>query len=217
MTTAYNRGNSYLVLGRFEEALNEFNRAAELGSSSSDVFLSRGIAEEKLLQWEDAISDYRKANELFRNKQFPFPRDDPTAISNLANAETGLNRWTEAYADFTKAASLNPDFLAPQIGRYIDRLSIQSIFPNPHILLIFTTAISSLLSLFPNLPIILGKALVAYQLNRPQETFAFFQKLQNQYPTYADANAALATLYWEKGDIVNGNECWEDALEEDRY
>ena len=116
MTTAYNRGNSYLVLGRFEEALNEFNRAVELAPLSSDVFLSRGIAEEKVEKWEEAISDYQKSNELYRKKQFPFPRDDPTAISNLANAETGLNRWTEAYTDFSKAASLSPDFLAPQIG-----------------------------------------------------------------------------------------------------
>ena len=83
------------------------------------MFLSRGIAEEKLLLWEDAIVDYRKANDLYRKKQFPFPpRDDPTAISNLANAETGLNRWTEAYADFAKAGSLSPEFLAPQIGKH---------------------------------------------------------------------------------------------------
>ena len=59
---------------------------------------------------------------------------------------------------------------------------------------------------------------MAYQLHRPEETFAFFQKIALQYPTYADANAVLATLYWEKGDFQAGNDCWESALEQDsRY
>lgn len=177
MITSYNRGNSYLISGRFEDALAEFSRAAEIDPTKSDIFLSKGIAEEKLFKWEEAIADYQQANELFRKKQF-FPRDDPTAISNLANAETGLERWEDAYKDFARAASLNPEFLAPQIG----------------------------------------KSLVAYQLGRPAETFAFFQSLAIKYPSYADANAVLAMLYFEKDDIDNAKECWELALEQDsRY
>ena len=124
----------------------------------------------------DAIADYKTANGLFRKR--PFSNDDPTAISNLANAETGLERWEDALKDFTRAAQLKNDFLAPQIGR----------------------------------------ALVLYQLDRPQETFAFFQSLAVKYPTYADAQAALAVLYYEKGDIENARDCWETALEQDsRY
>jgi len=157
LLTAYNRGNAYLSEGRFEEALNEFNRAADLDPTKGDVYLSRGIAEEKLFQWEAAVADYKLANERYRASSFPFPRDDPTAISNLANAETGLLQWQDAYRDFAKAASMNSDFLAPQIG----------------------------------------KALVAYELGRPAETLAFFESLAGKYPTYADANAVLATLYFE--------------------
>jgi tetratricopeptide (TPR) repeat protein len=176
LITAYNRGNSYLVSGRFDEALREFNHAADLDPSRGDVFLSRGIANEKLLSWEDAIDDYKKANELFKKR--PFSTDDPTAVSNLANAETGLGRWEDALRDFTRAAQIKSDFLAPQIGR----------------------------------------ALVLYQLDRPQETFAFFQSLAVKYPAYADAQAALAVLYYEKGDSESAKDCWETALEQDsRY
>jgi tetratricopeptide (TPR) repeat protein len=128
-----------------------------LDPTKGDVYLSRGIAEEKLFQWEAAVADYKLANERYRASSFPFPRDDPTAISNLANAETGLLQWQDAYRDFAKAASMNSDFLAPQIG----------------------------------------KALVAYELGRPAETLAFFESLAGKYPTYADANAVLATLYFE--------------------
>lgn len=176
LLTAYNRGNSYLISGQFDEALREFNHAADLDPTRGDIFLSRGIANEKLLQWEDAITDYKTANDLFKKR--PFSNDDPTAISNLANAETGLGRWEDALKDFTRAAQLKSDYLAPQIGR----------------------------------------ALVLYQLDRPQETFAFFQSLAAQYPTYADAQAALAALYFEKGDLINANDCWEVAVEQDsRY
>ena len=55
LVTSYNRGNSYLVMGQFEDALVEFNKAAELAPDSSDVYLSRGIVEEKLFRWQHPI------------------------------------------------------------------------------------------------------------------------------------------------------------------
>jgi tetratricopeptide (TPR) repeat protein len=115
LLTAFNRGNSYLIGGMFEDALLEFNRAADVGPNTGDVFLSRGIVKEKLLKWEEAIVDYTHANEIY--KQRPFSKDDHTVFSNIANAETGLGRWDAALKHFTYAAKLNPDFQAPQIGK----------------------------------------------------------------------------------------------------
>lgn len=80
-----------------------------------DIYLSRGIVEEKLLLWNQAIEDYQKANQLYK-KNRPFAGDDPTVFSNLANAETGLLQWKEAYRDFSYAIKLKPDFIAPRIG-----------------------------------------------------------------------------------------------------
>jgi tetratricopeptide (TPR) repeat protein len=115
LTTSYNRGNAYLMSGRFQDALVEFNRAADVRPDVADVYISRGIVNEKLFRWDDAITDYRKANDLLRKR--PFAGDDPTVFSNIANAETGLNRWEDALKDFTYAAQLKSDYLAPQIGR----------------------------------------------------------------------------------------------------
>lgn len=176
LVTSYNRGNSYLMMGDFENALTAFNQAAELAPESEDVYLSRGIVEEKLLKWDDAIADYNKANTI--HKKRPFSGDDPTAISNIANAETGLLQWENALRDFTRAAQLKSDFLAPQIGR----------------------------------------ALVLYQLDRPEETFQYFKTIAVKYPYFPDGQAVLAAIYFEKGDIKQANDCWENALEEDsRY
>lgn len=117
LSTLYNRGNAYLMTGQFTEALLEFNKAAVLSPKTSDIYLSRGIVNEKLFRWDDAISDYITANNLIKNRAFSFSGDDATCISNLANAETGLGRWEEALKDYTYAASLKFDFVAPQLGR----------------------------------------------------------------------------------------------------
>jgi len=117
LVASYNRGNSLLVQGNFEAAIVEFNKAAVLGSSVEDVFLSRGIAFEKLLRWDEAIKDYETANSIHKNRLGFFSTDDPIAISNKANAETGLEKWKDALLDFERASQLKGDYLAPQIGR----------------------------------------------------------------------------------------------------
>ena len=115
LTTSYNRGNSYLMQGQFEDALKSFNRALELSPNNADILLSRGIVYEKLFRWENAIDDYKSANSVFKKR--PFAKDDATAFSNLANAETGLLKWEDALRDYTYASKLDPKFIAPQLGR----------------------------------------------------------------------------------------------------
>jgi len=83
----YNRGNSYLVSGEFQKALEDFNQAVTLSPTDSDIYISRGIVYEKLLRWDDAIHDYETANSIIKKK--PFNRDSAIVYSNLANAETG--------------------------------------------------------------------------------------------------------------------------------
>mmetsp|Transcript_27663 Transcript_27663/g.46443 ORF Transcript_27663/g.46443 Transcript_27663/m.46443 type:complete len:325 (+) Transcript_27663:133-1107(+) len=116
LLTAFSRGNSYTVSGEFDKALREFNRAVDVAPNSPDVLLARGIVYEKLLKWDSAIDDYRTANKLIKSR--PFGKDDATAISNIANAETGLLQWEDALRDFAYASKLRPnDFEAPRIGR----------------------------------------------------------------------------------------------------
>lgn len=115
LVTSYSQGNSLLILGRFQEALTEFDKAVEVAPENGEVLVARGIAYEKLQRWQDAIADYKNANTL--KKKNIFYRDDATVFSNLANAETGLELWEDALKDFTYATTLQPDFIAPQLGR----------------------------------------------------------------------------------------------------
>lgn len=98
--------------------MEELNKAADVGPTVSDVFLTRGIVNEKLLRWDDAIADYRRAMALKENRLNPFERPDAALLNNLANAETGKLQWNEALRDFEKAIASSPkEFVAPQLGR----------------------------------------------------------------------------------------------------
>lgn len=176
--TTYSQGMTNLINGNFDKAINLFDESLSMDGSVADVYIARGIAYEKVGRWNDAISDYREANAIYKRKNM-FSRDDPVAISNIANAETGLDKWNDALKDFTYSASLKPDYLAPQIGR----------------------------------------AFALYQLDKKDEALIYFRSLVAKYPSFADGNAALAVMLYEKGeskDIVM--EAWEEALEADsRY
>lgn len=115
MTLSYSRGQSYLASGKFDEALIEFKRAIDIKPNVQDFYYSKGICEEKLNLWNDAIGDYSKAIEISR-KNF-FSRDDPYLFNNLANAEEGKGDYNQALIDFTYAASLDSTFEAPQLNR----------------------------------------------------------------------------------------------------
>lgn len=112
---SFTRSNSYLLNGKFSQALVEINRAIKFQPTNPDFYVTRGIVNEKLLRWDEAISDYTRANHMKKSKLFG--RDDATIFSNLANAEAGANRFPDALRDFNYAVKLDSHFLAPQIGR----------------------------------------------------------------------------------------------------
>ena len=115
ISASYNQGNAYLMSGEFEKALNEFDSIILANPSvTPDLYLSRGIVNEKLLKWDAALSDYNIALKL-TNKNI-FSKDDPVVYNNIANAYTGLPDWPNALKNFKYAIRLKSDFIAPQIG-----------------------------------------------------------------------------------------------------
>lgn len=116
LITAYSEANARLMEGYFEEALDRLDLANEINSELPDIWLTRGIIHEKLLLWDDAVQDYERARDLSKKRAL-FGREDPTIISNIANAETGQGRWQDALRDFSKAAEMDKTFMAPKIGK----------------------------------------------------------------------------------------------------
>jgi tetratricopeptide (TPR) repeat protein len=118
LAQAYARANALLTQGSFEKAFEEIQKASDVGPDIVDVLVTRGIIEEKLLRWDEAILDYEKALKL--QTKLPFSSPDPTILSNLANAEAGKGLWEDALKDFDKATRLSAgyrgDYVAPRLG-----------------------------------------------------------------------------------------------------
>jgi tetratricopeptide (TPR) repeat protein len=104
--------------GQFEKALSEFNRAVDVSPKTADAVFSRGIAREKLLDWEGAIADYRSANDLYKVSFAGLKGpDDATCMNNIANAEAGMERWSDALKTYDYAIKLDSRPVAPKLGR----------------------------------------------------------------------------------------------------
>ena len=116
LITQYSLANTYLMEGQFQDALTSIDIAAEIRADLPDVWLTRGIVNEKLLHFDDAVSDYMKARDLSKQRDW-LKREDPIIISNLANAETGLGNWQDALRDFTKSSDIDKTIMAPKIGK----------------------------------------------------------------------------------------------------
>lgn len=143
---SYNQGNIYLMSGQFDEAYSEINNAIDISPNNAELYITRGIILEKLNRYEEAINDYRKANEIRKKSNvigFVTNKDDPTIISNIANAETGLREYEKAMADFAYASRLQPDFIAPQIGKALVAYELDDIIQTKSI-------VSSILTKYPD-------------------------------------------------------------------
>ena len=97
----YNRGNAYGNSEKYEEAIQNFNKAIELSPNNPSYINNRGSAYGNLEKYEEAIQDFNKAIELNPN--------NPSYFSNRGSAYGNLEKYEEAIQDFNKAIELNPN------------------------------------------------------------------------------------------------------------
>ena len=98
----YNRGDTFFDLGKFEDAIQNYDKAIELDSNvNSACYYNRGTAYFSLGKFEDAIQDYNKAIDLNPN--------DDLSYNNKGNAYFSLGKFEDAIQDYNKAIDLNPN------------------------------------------------------------------------------------------------------------
>jgi len=98
----YNRGDTFFDLGKFEDAIQNYDKAIELDSNVNSVYYyNRGNAYFSLGKFEEAIQDYNKAIDLNPN--------DDLSYSNRGNAYFSLGKFEDAIHDYNKAIDLNPN------------------------------------------------------------------------------------------------------------
>jgi len=96
-----NRGLSYFLLKKYEEAINDCNRAIELNLNNASYYYNRACSYYCSNKYDKAIEDYDKAIKLNPN--------DACYFNNRGHSYFALNKYSEAIEDYDKAIKLDPN------------------------------------------------------------------------------------------------------------
>jgi tetratricopeptide (TPR) repeat protein len=107
------RGNAYLSLQRYQNAVDDFTAVIELDPTLRGAYVDRGVAYHHLRQYERAIRDYDRAialnSDLFATHY------------NRALSYFRLGRYAEAWKDFDDAVKRTPDDAKALYGRGLSK------------------------------------------------------------------------------------------------
>ncbi|BAZ91003.1 TPR repeat-containing protein [Raphidiopsis curvata NIES-932] len=129
------QGNGLLDIGRYEEALQLYNRAIEIEKDSVPSWVNRGNALLSLKRYEEALKSYNRAIALRPNKN--------QAWYNRGNALSALGRYEEAIRSYNESIVIEPNkfeawinkgIALTKLGRYQEGLASynQAISINPN-------------------------------------------------------------------------------------
>lgn len=102
--TFVNRGVVLHLLGRENEAMQDFNESLRLVPDQADAWLNRGVTKVVLRQLPEALADIEKGLSLG-------PSELAIAYYDRAIVYEQMGRLTDAYHDYQKAVEISPGFL----------------------------------------------------------------------------------------------------------
>jgi tetratricopeptide (TPR) repeat protein len=106
-STHINRGVILVSRKAYAEAIADFDRALHLQPKSGEALLNRGAARLGLAQWREALADL--------DQGIQFGASEPEkGWFDKGIAHEALGDLKSAYADYSKAAELKPDWELPR-------------------------------------------------------------------------------------------------------
>jgi tetratricopeptide (TPR) repeat protein len=105
----HNRGVSYALQRKFDEAVADFGRVVELRPQYANAWFNRGEIYFELGRYEEALSDYTQVLQL--------TPDDYDAHVRRGHTYFHLRRFREALADYDRAARLDPGKVEAVVNR----------------------------------------------------------------------------------------------------
>jgi len=110
-------GDTYVRAGRYDEALDSFDRSIALEPDSADAYYDRAAVYFALGRYDSAIGDYDKVIELNPNSA--------AAYNNRGNACAAAHQLQEAIRDYEKAMALEPRSALPYFNRANVRMQLR--------------------------------------------------------------------------------------------
>jgi tetratricopeptide (TPR) repeat protein len=122
VATFVNRGILKFRMGRFEDAIADYDRALERDSEEPEAYLNKGMA---TLNWPEL---YEEALRLFDTAIQKGTRKPEIAYYGRAVANERLGRVKAAYDDYMEASRLAPDWEPPraELTRFTVRGGVNS-------------------------------------------------------------------------------------------
>ncbi|MFQ5876140.1 MAG: tetratricopeptide repeat protein [Acidobacteriota bacterium] len=196
-----NRGILHLRMGRYEEAIGEFERAIE---RSEDLAIARiNIARARL-----AMKQYDAAASVLGELLESSPRSKE-AENLLGTIRMEQGRLQEAKAHFERALRYEPNFTEAHnsLGLLYDRLG-----RTDEALRLFRRAVEvdpDYAEPYNNI------GLIHKREGRPDEAIAAFRRAIEADPEFAGSYSNLALMYEEKGDLEKAERQFRNALRRD--
>jgi tetratricopeptide (TPR) repeat protein len=97
-----NRGLAFTSIGKWDDAINDFNKVIELDPNYGWGYIDRGVAYQNTNQWDRSIGDFSKAIEI-----------DPDNLDAYAGRGVSygvLGQPDKAIADLSRTIKLNPKY-----------------------------------------------------------------------------------------------------------
>ncbi len=169
----------------------DFNKAIELNSKNAEAYINRGIAYNKIGNYNQAIVDYDKAIEL-----------DPKnaeAYNNRGTSYTKLGQHQQALEDYSKAIELNPKNAITYRGRGLVYYNLGN----------YKQAIADFdkaIELNPKFAeAYYGRGLIYGKLDNPNQAIADFDKA-------IESNSKYAWAYNNRGFANSSLGNWNQAI-----
>jgi len=180
-------------VGRFEDALADYDRAIALAPRIAPFHNNRGFALYRLKRFEDAVSSIDQA--LGLNPNYPL------AHKNRGEVLSALKRPAEALQSYDRAIALNPK--APEalndrgnVLKELDRLQEA------------LDSYDAAIAVEPGLPETwYNRGIVFLELKRPQDALASYDRAIALKPDYYEALAARGLCKLAMGNFATG---WRD-------
>ncbi len=111
------RAMSYFEVGRFKEAITDFNKVLELDPKHENGYIYRGASKINLNDNSGAIEDLTKAIDINGKSHI--------AYNFRGTAKGGLKQYTEAIKDLDKSIDLKFDYASAYINRAAIKMTIK--------------------------------------------------------------------------------------------
>jgi tetratricopeptide (TPR) repeat protein len=99
MWTLAQRGGTYRLMERYEEAVADFDKAIALDENNSWALASRGLTYRQMGRYEEALADFARAIALDGNNAWALARRGETYLF--------VGKYAEAAADFERTIALD--------------------------------------------------------------------------------------------------------------